>query len=196
MTMKKYILLLIFFITAHGLANEQNNYFLSAVEASSDSNQVKSDDIEKTEPSPVGFGWYIQDVTFVDYYFKQKEFCFTPGIASGFSISYKNSLGVIGTFITDGNYTGYFFDASHTVHIKNLDENWIGLTAIVGEITYMPPQQSDAELWIYSAGLAYAFVYPMQWGSVLIGLMADGAYANEEINLNTRLMLELDIPIF
>jgi len=36
----------------------------------------------------------------------------------------------------------------------------------------------------------------MQWGSIVVGLMAAGAYANKEIYLNTRVMLELDVPIF
>lgn len=196
MTLKRIFILSFFFITVPCLAQEQNDYLLSAKETYSDSNQVTNGKMETNQSNPIAFGWFIQDVRFVDFYFKQKEFYFTPGLASGFSISYKNSFGAIGAFIIDGNFTGYYFDAAHTLHVKKLDEHWIGLTVLIGEIAYQPAQQSYEALWLYSAGLAYAFVYPMQWGSLSISLMADGAYANKEVNLNTRLMLQLDVPIF
>lgn len=180
-------------IAVQGLAQEQKDHVSLT---SSDSIQIKSNEVENTAAGEIAVSWFIRDAKFVDYIFKQKETYFTNGVASGFSFNYKNSFGQLGTFISDGNFFGYFLFAGHTLHVKRLDENWIGLTALVGEITYMPAQQSNAELWIYSAGIGYAFVYPMQWGSIVIGVMADGAYANEEINLNTRAMLELAIPIF
>ena len=50
MNLKKYILLIVCFITVHGLAQEQSDSLLLAEEANSDSNRVKSDVMDNTEP--------------------------------------------------------------------------------------------------------------------------------------------------
>ena len=84
----------------------------------------------------------------------------------------------------------------YTLDTKNLDENWTRIITCFGEITYLPQQQSNSDLWIYTTGLAFILTRPFKWGIPCMAFSVGGAYSNEEINLNTRAMLKLSIPIF
>jgi hypothetical protein len=111
-------------------------------------------------------------------------------------VNYKKSTFEIGTFINKVDYWGNFILFGITLDTKNLDENWIRIITCFGEIAYLPQQQSSSDLWIYTTGMAFILARQFKWGIPCMAFTVGAAYSDEEINLNTRALVNLSIPIF
>jgi hypothetical protein len=149
----------------------------------------------KTDPAISG-NLFGREATFVDYIFKQEKSYYTKNISSGFSVNYNKGLIEFGAALNQMNSWACFTAICYTIDAKTLDENWIRVFSGFGEVALIPEQQSNPDLWIYTAGLVLIHARPFKWGTPALALTAGGAYSKSEINLNIRAFFNLAVPIF
>lgn len=196
MNSKKCYLLLLALIVIHSMAQEQ--YTLARLNYEGPENNIQRNTQESDEkvPAMVSGSLFIRKASFLDYNFKQESIYYTPALMGGFGVMYNRAYFEIASFIgKDDNY-GLAADLIYSLRAKNLDENWKSTMGMIGEASYFPAQQENPDLWIYTAGLCYMIYRPFKWGTPSIGFLLGGSYYNEEVSLNSRMMLNLSVPIF
>jgi hypothetical protein len=196
MNTKRLFLLLFASLVLHCMAQEQ--YTLAQLNYESSKNRIQSNVQEPDEkvPAMVSGSLFIRKASYLDYNFKQESIYYTPALMGGFGLMYNRAYFEIASFIgKDDNY-GLAADLIYSLRAKNLDENWKSTMGVIGEASYFPAQQGNPDLWIYTAGLGYMIYRPFKWGTPSIGFLLGGSYYNEEVSLNSRMMLNLSVPIF
>ncbi|UCH14825.1 MAG: hypothetical protein JSV22_02395 [Bacteroidales bacterium] len=196
MNSKKCFLLLFASIVIHSMAQEL--YTLARLNYESPEKNIQRITQESDEkvPAMVSGSLFIRNASFLDYNFKQESIYYTPALQGGFGLMYNRLYFEISSFIgKDDNY-GCALDFVYSLRAKNLDENWKSTMGVIGEASYFPAQQGNPDLWIYTAGLCYMIYRPFKWGTPSIGFLLGGSYYNEEVSLNSRMMLNLSVPIF
>jgi hypothetical protein len=189
--------LLIFVITAlQCLAQEHKDSVSFNIEDGKKDTQSNIQEFNDSATEKISVSVFVRIPGVIVYNLYQQEFFITPCLGGGFAMSYNKVYFEIGTFINKNNTYGFSPVLSYTLWANNLDENWKSLIALIGEMVYIPVQQSNPDSWIYTTGLAYMIYHPFKWGTAAIAIMLGGAYGSNEFSLTTRMMLNLDIPIF
>ena len=192
----KYVLLIFIIIALQCLAQEPDE--LAPFNFKRDI-KVNQKDIQRSNDSDtekISISVFVRIPGVIIYNLNRDEFFIAPFLGGGFAMSYNQVYFEIGTFVNKNNTYGFSPVLSYTLWANNLDENWKSLIALIGEVVYIPVQQSNPDSWIYTTGLAYMIYHPFKWGTPAIALMFGGAYGSNEFSLTSRMILNLDIPIY
>lgn len=140
---------------------------------------------------------FVRQANLIDYNFKYKSVYYTPAPLGGIGLMYNKLYFELGGLVDKNNNYGFSTALIYSIKGCNLDDEWgASLGFMLGEYTYFPAQQSNPDLWIYTAGLTYLIYYPRTWGTLSMGFLLGSSYMNELFSLNTRFMFNLAIPIF
>ena len=155
--------------------------------------QEKSSKETESVTFPVSF--FVRDANVVDYNFTDEQIFYSPCFATGINVEHKTSFIELGAFINKNDYYGFMLSAATALEMKKIDNNWLRAIAIIGQVCYYPSQQSDPDLWMYFSGIVVAYIYPMNWGSLILAGMPGLSYANEKWSLTTLTMINLSIKL-
>lgn len=150
---------------------------------------------EPDKKSSVSVYGFFRMPYMLDYNIHQEAIYFTPLFMSGLGLRHKNTIVEFSPFVDKNDNYGFSLDCMYLLKTKELDEQWMYSMGILGEIAYFPEQNANLELWIYTLGWAGQVYLPMKWGVPSFGFLLGGAFLNDEIHLNARMMINLSVPI-
>ena len=143
----------------------------------------------------VNFEGFIRLPQVVNINFTKKSNLYTPVISTGLTLRYRGGFADLGVFMDKSDFYGYYTYFGSSVYVKTLDDNWKLVANWFGEITFLPDQSETKHSWTYTTGLSPVFVCPLSWSTLAIALTMGTAFNRSSISLNTRLILNLSIPI-
>jgi hypothetical protein len=196
MIVVKYVLLIFIIIASQCLAQEHKDSAAFNFEDNKKDTQTNIQESNEFVTDIISVSVFVRVPGVIIYNLNRKEFFITPCLGGGFAMSYNKVYFEIGTFVNKNNTYGFSPVLSYTLWANNLDENWKSLIALIGEVVYIPVQQSNPDSWIYTTGLAYMIYHLFKWGTPAIALVLGGAYGSNEFSLTSLMMLNLAIPIF
>jgi len=141
----KYVLLIFLIIALQCLAQEHDdsapfnlkndiNIIKKAIKGSNDSDTKK-----------ISISVFARIPCVIIYNLNREEFFITPCPGGGFAMSYNKVYFEIGTFVNKNNTYGFSPVLSYTLWANNPDENWKSLIGLIGEVVYIPVQQSNPD---------------------------------------------------
>lgn len=138
---------------------------------------------------------FIRTPHIVNYNAGSNALTYSPLVSIGAGLSHKKKFMELATFMGDDDTYGFYTFFGTVLHKKDLGQK-IGLnTNWFGEITYVPPQNMVSEQVIYTSGVCVFPNWSHPWGAIGIPICLGLGYAENEISLNTRFIVNLSINL-
>ena len=143
----------------------------------------------------VGLDAFVRLPHIVDYNINQDQVRYTPAIATGLTISYESAFIDCGIFVDPRSTKGYFSYGAISIHEKQLEGDWIFILNGFAELTYLPAHAEQPSVFVKTFGGSPVLVKSFPAGIFALAITIGPAFVNDEISLNSRLILNYALPI-